>query len=128
MDDTGRKRTSVMANMGGFGVGFIGRRRGLSGLAEFSPRSTNTEGTRVPSLALFSASEGSLDAAASSSVHLTENVRVMRTVRRRPSERDVSSPAVPLTFMCGSEAVKDEDKPLGLRTVEVEPFACEAAN
>jgi hypothetical protein len=127
VDDTGSDSTSVIANMGGFGTVLMGRRRGFCGL---SPKSTTTEGRVVASLALFSASEGSLDAAASSSVHFTEKVRVMRTVRRGPSERGVSSMAVPWrgTSMCVSEAVKEDDRPLGLRTVEVELLDCALAN
>jgi hypothetical protein len=83
-----------------------------------------TEVSREASLALFSASEGSLDAAASSSDHLTENVRVIRTVLREPSERLLSSAAEVWRVASGkaSLAVKEEDKVLGLRTVEPELF------
>ena len=85
------------------------------------------DGVVRPSLVLLSGSEP-LDAAASSSVHLTEKVRVMRTVLRGRSARVPSSIAEVCrgVSMYESLAVKDDDKPLGRRTVE--PFDCEAPN
>ena len=89
-----------------------------------------TVGMLGASLAPFSASEASVDAAASSSDHLTENVRVIKTVLRDPSARGASSNGVLCleVSICGSDAVKDEDKPLGLRTVEDMDFDCDKAN